>query len=162
MHGVPGGREQRYPPQASCAPSSAGFAMSFPRPLRRAVSLTPARTLRLVVLGQGAVGKTGTHPYLRGRESLEPPCCFPIQIRRFLPKSQATRLCPPGRGVSYRSPAVLSLPPPPPLHLPGEIAVSCPVKSGTAPSWHILPCQRAATSHRQFIRRFFKAKTSYA
>ncbi|XP_062823602.1 GTP-binding protein Rhes isoform X2 [Anolis carolinensis] len=33
-------------------------AMSFPRPLRRSVSLNPARTLRLVVLGQGAVGKT--------------------------------------------------------------------------------------------------------
>uniref|UniRef100_A0ACB8G412 Uncharacterized protein n=1 Tax=Sphaerodactylus townsendi TaxID=933632 RepID=A0ACB8G412_9SAUR len=34
--------------------------MSFPRPLRRSVSLSPARTLRLVVLGQSAVGKTGT------------------------------------------------------------------------------------------------------
>lgn len=33
--------------------------MSFPRPLRRSVSLSPARTLRLVVLGQSAVGKTG-------------------------------------------------------------------------------------------------------
>ncbi|KAM4899377.1 LOW QUALITY PROTEIN: ras-related and estrogen-regulated growth inhibitor-like [Sylvia borin] len=32
--------------------------MSFPRPLRRSVSLSPARTLRLVVLGQSAVGKT--------------------------------------------------------------------------------------------------------
>uniref|UniRef100_A0A8C2TPT4 small monomeric GTPase n=1 Tax=Coturnix japonica TaxID=93934 RepID=A0A8C2TPT4_COTJA len=32
--------------------------MSFPRPLRRSISLSPARTLRLVVLGQGAVGKT--------------------------------------------------------------------------------------------------------
>ncbi|XP_062432402.1 ras-related and estrogen-regulated growth inhibitor-like [Rhea pennata] len=32
--------------------------MSFPRPLRRSVSLSPARSLRLVVLGQGAVGKT--------------------------------------------------------------------------------------------------------
>ncbi|XP_067151596.1 ras-related and estrogen-regulated growth inhibitor-like isoform X1 [Apteryx mantelli] len=32
--------------------------MSFPRPLRRSASLSPARSLRLVVLGQGAVGKT--------------------------------------------------------------------------------------------------------
>ncbi|XP_033917463.1 ras-related and estrogen-regulated growth inhibitor-like [Melopsittacus undulatus] len=32
--------------------------MSFPRPLRRSVSLSPGRTLRLVVLGQSAVGKT--------------------------------------------------------------------------------------------------------
>nr|XP_025969989.1 ras-related and estrogen-regulated growth inhibitor-like [Dromaius novaehollandiae] len=32
--------------------------MSFPRPLRRSVSLSPGRSLRLVVLGQGAVGKT--------------------------------------------------------------------------------------------------------
>ncbi|XP_069660504.1 ras-related and estrogen-regulated growth inhibitor isoform X2 [Haliaeetus albicilla] len=32
--------------------------MSFPRPLRRSVSLSPARSLRLVVLGQSAVGKT--------------------------------------------------------------------------------------------------------
>ncbi|XP_039391632.1 ras-related and estrogen-regulated growth inhibitor-like [Mauremys reevesii] len=32
--------------------------MSFSRPLRRSVSLSQARTLRLVVLGQGAVGKT--------------------------------------------------------------------------------------------------------
>lgn len=36
-----------------------GSGMSFPRPLRRSVSLSPARTLRLVVLGQSAVGKTG-------------------------------------------------------------------------------------------------------
>ncbi|XP_058704928.1 ras-related and estrogen-regulated growth inhibitor-like isoform X2 [Poecile atricapillus] len=35
-----------------------GSGMSFPRPLRRSVSLSPARTLRLVVLGQSAVGKT--------------------------------------------------------------------------------------------------------
>ncbi|XP_039562601.1 ras-like protein family member 11B isoform X3 [Passer montanus] len=45
--------ERRIPGQPR-----AGSGMSFPRPLRRSVSLSPARTLRLVVLGQSAVGKT--------------------------------------------------------------------------------------------------------
>lgn len=44
-------------------PSETHYTMTsnfpLPRPLRRSWSLAPARTMRIVVLGQSAVGKTG-------------------------------------------------------------------------------------------------------